>query len=50
MLKSNFSNINLKNKNGLVPLACVINNYPCEINLDELEVLINYGVYLNITL
>jgi ankyrin repeat protein len=49
VLKSNFSDINAKDENGLAPLACAINDCPCEINLDELEVLINHGACLNIT-
>jgi ankyrin repeat protein len=49
VLKSNFSDINSEDENGLAPLACAINDCPCEINLDELEVLINHGACLNIT-
>jgi ankyrin repeat protein len=48
VLKSTFLDINVSDANGLTPLAHAISDCPCEINLDQLEVLIDHGAHLNI--
>jgi len=49
LLDSEFSDINVKNEDGLTPLACAIKYGPCEINLDRLEVLIERGGLLGVS-
>ncbi|OBT57947.1 hypothetical protein VE04_03052 [Pseudogymnoascus sp. 24MN13] len=49
VLKSTFSDINVPDDFGHTPLANAINDCACEINLDQLEVLIGRGAELNIS-
>ena len=48
VLKSKFSDINVTDPDGLTALASAISGCSCEIDLDQLEVLIGCGAELNI--
>ncbi|OBT38638.1 hypothetical protein VE00_11060, partial [Pseudogymnoascus sp. WSF 3629] len=49
VLKSTFSDINVLDSFGHTPLANAISDCACEMNLDQLEVLIDRGAELNIS-
>ncbi|OBT65047.1 hypothetical protein VE03_05183 [Pseudogymnoascus sp. 23342-1-I1] len=49
ILKSTFSDINVSDEDGLTPLSHAIGDCSCQVNLDQLEVLIDHGAYLNIS-
>ncbi|KFY51052.1 hypothetical protein V496_08968 [Pseudogymnoascus sp. VKM F-4515 (FW-2607)] len=49
VLNSTFSDINVLDEDGLTPLSQAIGDCDCQINLDQLEVLINHGAHLNLS-